>query len=56
MSVDNPVIPSPATGTAVAGKEKDVAGQTDRMLDQFEWWTEACANQKASKGLPGGKK
>ena len=31
-----PVIPSPATGTAVAGKEKDVAGQMDRMQDQFE--------------------
>ena len=51
VHVDNPVIPSPATGTAVAGKEKDVAGQMDRMLDQFEWWTEACANQKASEGV-----
>ena len=36
VHVDNPVIPSPATGTAVAGKEKDVAGQMDRVLDQFE--------------------
>ena len=50
------MIPSSATGTAVAGKEKDVTGQMDRMLDQFEWWTEACANQKALKGLPGDKK
>ena len=46
VHVDNPVIPSPATGTAVAGKEKDVAGQMDRMLDQFEPSHATCKSKK----------